>query len=167
MKVALIATHPIQYQVPWFQALARRSGISFKAYFALLPNQEQQGAGFNVPFTWDIPLLTDYEWEALPNSVRRPGLEGFFASSTPSIHAVLARSRPDVVILTGWHALPMLQALWACIALKIPRIVRGESNAMRARSPWVRVLHRILIPRYDAFLAIGKANRDFYLSSAI
>ena len=167
MKVALIATHPIQYQVPWFQALARRAGMAFKVYYALLPDREQQGAGFDVPFAWDIPMLADYDWVALPNSVRRPGLTGFFASSTPSIRAVLAENRPDVVIITGWHALPMLQALRACMVLNIPRIVRGESNAMRARPFWVRALHRMLVGRYDAFLAIGKANRDFYLSCGV
>lgn len=167
MKVALIATHPIQYQVPWFQALARHAGIAFKVYYALLPDKEQQGAGFGVPFAWDIPMLADYEWQALPNAARRPGLKGFFSSSTPSIRAVLEGNRPDVVIITGWHALPMLQALWACMALKIPRIVRGESSALRARAPWVRALHRLLVSRYDAFLAIGKANRDFYLSCGV
>lgn len=167
MKVALVATHPIQYQVPWFQALARHAGIGFKVYYALLPDKEQQGAGFDMPFTWDIPMLAGYEWEALPNAVRRPRLRGFFASSTPSIRAVLEGNRPDVVIITGWHALPMLQALWACMALKIPRIVRGESNAMRARAPWARALHRMLVSRYGAFLAIGRANHDFYLGCGV
>jgi glycosyltransferase involved in cell wall biosynthesis len=167
MKVALIATHPIQYQVPWFQALARQPGITFKVYYALMPDRAQQGVGFNVPFAWDIPMLAGYDWEGLPNAARRPEIKGFFASNTPSIRAVLARDGPGVVILTGWHALPMLQALRACMALKIPRIVRGESNAMRARPPWVRVLHRMLISRYDAFLAIGKANRDFYLGCGV
>ena len=165
--VAIIATHPIQYQVPWFQALARHSGIRLKVYYALLPDGKQQGVGFNVPFAWDIPMLADYEWEVLPNTARRPGLKGFFSSSTPSIRGVLAGSRPDVVIITGWNALPLLQALWACIVLRIPRIVRGESNAMRARAGWVRVLHRLLFSLYDAYLSIGKANRDFYLGYGI
>jgi glycosyltransferase involved in cell wall biosynthesis len=167
MKVALIATHPIQYQVPWFQALARHAGIAFKVYYALLPDKEQQGAGFNVPFEWDIPMLADYDWQVLPNAVRHPNLKGFFASSTPSVRSVLAADRPDIMITTGWHAWPMLQALQACLALRIPRIVRGESNAMRARPPWVRVLHRNLVARYDAFLAIGRANHDFYLGCGV
>lgn len=167
MKVALIATHPIQYQVPWFQALARHSGIKLKVYYALLPDREQQGTGFDVPFAWDIPMLDGYDWEALPNAAPRPGLKGFFSSSTPSIRTILACNRPDIVILTGWNALPLLQGLWACMLLKIPRIVRGESNSMRARPLWVRMLHRALIARYDAFLAIGRANCDFYLGCGV
>ena len=167
IKVAIVATHPIQYQVPWFQALALRSEIHLKVYYALLPDKEQQGVGFNVPFAWDIPMLEDYEWQALPNAGRRPGLTGFFSNSTPSIRAVLASNKPDVVIVTGWHALPLLQALWACMLLRIPRIVRGESNLLRRRPGWVKLLHRMLVSRFDACLSIGKANRDFYLGYGV
>lgn len=167
MKVAIVATHPIQYQVPWFQALARIPGIDLKVYFALLPDRKQQGVGFNLPFEWDIPMLEGYAWEVLPNSAKRPGLEGFFASSTPVVRAVLASHRPDVVILTGWHALPLLQALWACLLLGIPRIIRGESNGLRTRAGWVRWLHRLLVSRFDACLAIGTANRDLYLGYGV
>ena len=167
IKVAIVATHPVQYQVPWFQALARHSQLQLKVYFALLPSREQQGVGFNVPFAWDIPMLEDYEWQALPNTGKRPGLTGFFSNSTPSIRSVLSIDRPDVVIISGWHALPMLQVLWACMMLRIPRIVRGESNALHPRRSWIRLLHRMLVTRYHAYLAIGKANREFYLGYGV
>lgn len=162
-KVFIIATHPIQYQVPWFRMLAARKEISLKVFYAILPDQQQQGGGFGIPFSWDIPMLEGYEWQALPNSVRSPSLHGFFGSSTPAILSIFRRERPDAVIITGWQSLPLLQALWACIRLGIPSIVRGESNAMRSR-PWrVRLLHRILLFRFRAFLTIGEANRKFYL----
>lgn len=167
VKVAIVATHPIQYQVPWFQALAREPRIRLLVYYALLPDPKQQGIGFNVPFAWDIPMLAEYEWQALLNTGTRPGLTGFFSNSTPSVRAVLASDRPDVVIVTGWHALPLLQALWACMVLRIPRIVRGESNALRHRPGWIRLIHRTLVSRYDACLAIGKANREFYLGNGV
>lgn len=166
-SIAIVATHPIQYQVPWFDALSRLPGVRLKVYYALLPDNAQQGIGFGTPFKWDIPMLEGYEWEALPNAARNPSLRGFFASSTPSIRAVLLKNRPDVVILTGWNALPLLQALRACVVLRIPRIVRGESNALRTRARWVRLIHRMFLSRYDAFLAIGKANREFYLTNGI
>ena len=167
IRVAIFATHPVQYQVPWFQALARQPQLQLKVYFALLPDSEQQGVGFNVPFAWDIPMFEGYEWQALTNKGKRPGLTGFFSNSTPSIRAVLASYRPDVVIITGWHALPLLQALWACMVLHIPRIVRGESNALHLRRGWIRMLHRMLVSRYDAYLAIGRANREFYLGYGV
>ena len=46
MKIAIFATHPIQYQVPWFQRLAAQPGVDLKVYYALIPDAQQQGIGF-------------------------------------------------------------------------------------------------------------------------
>jgi len=167
VKVGLIATHPIQYHIPWYRLLAATEGIDLTVYYALLPDERQQGVGFGVSFAWDIPTLEGYRWELLDNRSGSPGLRGFSSSSTPGIYRVLAAARPDVMIITGWQSLPLLQALWACLRLGIPTIIRGESNALRTRPWWVRVLHRLLLKRFDAYLAIGRANRDFYLGYGI
>jgi glycosyltransferase involved in cell wall biosynthesis len=162
MKIAIVSTHPIQYHVPWFQKLAGEKQVDLKVYYALIPNEQQQGVGFGVAFSWDIPLLEGYKWEAIPNKRKSPSLTGFFSSSAPAIYSLLEKERPDVVIITGWQSLPLLEALWASMRLGIPRIVRGESNALRKRAWLARPLHRALLSRFDAFLAIGNANRDFY-----
>lgn len=167
MKVAVFSTHPIQYQVPWFRKLSKQDGIQLRVYYGHLPDQKQQGIGFGVPFSWDVPLLEGYEWEVLPNKRKSPTLDGFFSSSTPSVYEVLRDARPTVAILTGWNSLVLLQTLRACISLRIPRIVRGESNSMRSRPWWTRAAHNFLLSRYDAFLAIGRANSDFYLRNRI
>jgi glycosyltransferase involved in cell wall biosynthesis len=167
IRVAVVATHPIQYQIPWYQAIARHAGIDLIVYYALVPNSAQQGIGFGVPFEWDIPMFDGYRWSALENRRAKPELGRFFGSSTPQIRERLAEDRPDAVIVTGWNSLPLLQALRACEKLGIPRIVRGESNAMRKRPLPTRLAHRLLLSRFDAFLAIGKANRDFYLANGV
>jgi glycosyltransferase involved in cell wall biosynthesis len=167
MKLALFSTHPIQYQVPWFRRLAAQNGIDLKVYFAHLPDQGQQGIGFGVPFSWDLPLLQGYDSELLPNNRRSPRLDGFFSSSTSVVYGVLKKTRPDVAIITGWNSLPLLQALQACVTVGIPRVVRGESNSLRSRPWWTRSFHRLLLRRYDAFLAIGQANRDFYIKYGV
>ena len=48
--IAIVATHPIQYQVPWLQMLARQPGVNLKVYYAILPEEAQQGTGFGIPF---------------------------------------------------------------------------------------------------------------------
>jgi glycosyltransferase involved in cell wall biosynthesis len=167
IDLAIVATHPIQYQIPWFQELSKLPEVKLRIYYALLPDKGQQGAGFGVPFVWDIPMLEGYEWVALANTARKPSLSKFFGSRTPSIKAVLSQNRPDAVIITGWNAYSLLQALWACMILRIPRIVRGESNALCKRPPWIRLLHRALLSCFDAFLAIGNANQQFYLQNGV
>ena len=76
-KLAILATHPIQYQVPWFQALSNRPELSVKVYFSMLPDQRQQGTGFGVPFEWDIPMFEGYAWKVLENKANTPGLGHF------------------------------------------------------------------------------------------
>lgn len=167
LRLGIVASHPVQYQVPWYRALAAREELDLTVYFGLLPTPEQQGVGFGVDFAWDVPLLDGYRWVALPNSARSPELGGFFASRTPAVGAVLARDRPDAVIVSGWQSLPLLQALGACRRLGIPCLVRGESSALRPRPWWTRALHRRLLSRFDACLAIGKANREFYRQGGV
>lgn len=161
-KLAIIATHPIQYQVPWFQHLAQAPGVELTVYFALLPDAIQQSVGFGNSFNWDIPLLEGYTWKALKNTTRHVELGKFWGLSTPGIFSAFAQNRPDAVVITGWNSYPLLQALGACLRLGIPRLVRGESNALKPRGVAVKALHRLLLTRFDAFLTIGQSNREFY-----
>jgi glycosyltransferase involved in cell wall biosynthesis len=167
IRVALFATHPIQYQVPWFQALAARPELALKAFFGQVPDAKQQGVGFGVDFQWDIPMLEGYDFEVLENVARPPSLGTFGGCDTPQVSQRLGGWKPDLAILTGWQSKMLVQAWWACVWHGVPRIVRGESNAMRDRAPWKRAAHRIWLRGFDRFLAIGKANRDFYLQAGI
>ena len=166
-RVALFATHPIQYQVPWFQALAARQDVALKVYFGQVPDAAQQGVGFGVDFHWDIPMLEGYESEVLENVASPPSLGTFDGSDTPHVGRNLHQWKPDLAILTGWQSKMLVQAWWACVRLGVPRIVRGESNAMPHRAPWKRMLHRVWLRGFDRFLAIGRANREFYRQAGI
>jgi len=167
VRLGIVASHPVQYQVPWYRALAERHDVDLTVYYALLPNPAQQGVGFGVEFAWDVPLLDGYRWVELPNVARAPSLGRFLGSRTPGVGAVLARDRPDAVIVSGWHALPLVQAARACRRLGIPCLVRGESSGLRRRPPWARAAHRRLLAGFHACLAIGEANRRFYRSNGI
>jgi glycosyltransferase involved in cell wall biosynthesis len=167
MRLGIVASHPVQYQVPWYRSLASREEVDLTVYYALLPTPAQQGVGFGEQFAWDVPLLDGYRWQALPNAARAPSLDGFLASRTPAVTEVLETDRPDAVIVSGWHALSLLQAMRACRRLGIPCLVRGESSGLRRRPWWARAVHRRLLARFDAFLAIGEANREFYLSNGV
>ncbi|MFN3629339.1 MAG: glycosyltransferase family 4 protein [Casimicrobiaceae bacterium] len=157
-----VATHPIQYQVPLFQAVDRAGELDFEVLFIQQLDAKQQGVGFGVAFEWDIPLLEGYRWRMADGVAGRGGLEGFAATWLRHPLRLLRRSRPDVLVLSGWHALPLVQLLFAATVLRIPVVMRGESNALRVR-PWqARVLHRGVLAPCSAFLAIGRANADFY-----
>jgi glycosyltransferase involved in cell wall biosynthesis len=161
-RVLAVASHPIQYQAPWFRALASVPGIDFSVLFVQQPDSQQQGRGFGVAFEWDIPLLDGYRWQQVPEIRGRGGLKGFFAARIAQPLALLRKLDPDVLLLTGWHVWPLVQMLIAAWWAGTPVLMRGESNALRHR-PWLtRALHRLLLGRCAAFLPIGRASRDFY-----
>lgn len=160
--VLAVASHPIQYQAPWFRALALAPGIDFSVLFVQQPDAQQQGRGFGLPFTWDIPLLDGYRWRPVPELRGRGGLHGFFTTRIAHPVRLLRDLDPDVLLLTGWHVWPLLQMLLVAWRAGVPVIMRGESNALRRRPSAVRLLHRLLLARCAAFLPIGRASRAFY-----
>ena len=57
MRLAILASHPIQYQAPIFRLLARR--VNLTVFYAHRASQiDQAKAGFGVGFDWDIDLAT-------------------------------------------------------------------------------------------------------------
>jgi glycosyltransferase involved in cell wall biosynthesis len=166
-RVAIVTTHPIQYQVPWFRMLAARPEIDLTVFYSQIPSPRLQGDGFGVDFQWDISLLEGYRYEVLPNVATTPSVTTFRGCDTPTLYGEIRSSRFDAVIVNGWVAKTCLQALWACRRTGVPCIVRGESNALRRRSWWKRLIHRRLLRQYSAFLVIGKSNAEFYRSYGI
>jgi len=62
-KLAILTSHPIQYQVPWFRALESQPDLDFQVFFCHRATAKEQGtAGFGVEFDWDIPLLEGLCW---------------------------------------------------------------------------------------------------------
>lgn len=157
-----VASHPIQYHAPWFRALAQASEIDFFVLFIQRPDARQQGAGFGVAFEWDIPLLEGYRWQDVFQLRGSGGLQGFFSARIPRPFAFLRSLEVDAVVLTGWHVWPLVQLLIAAWWTGVPVVMRGESNALRRRPWFARLLHRFLLRCCSAFLPIGQASRDFY-----
>ncbi|MBI3866297.1 MAG: glycosyltransferase family 4 protein, partial [Planctomycetia bacterium] len=167
LRVGIVTTHPIQYQVPWFRALAAEAEIDLTVFYGQLPDGSLQGDGFGVSFEWDTPLLDGYRYQVLPNVAKRPSVTTFWGCDTPALHDIIRRGQFDAVIVNGWVAKSCLQALVACRRAGVPCIVRGESNAMRRRAWWKRMIHRQLLHQYAAFLVIGSSNAEFYRSHGI
>lgn len=166
-RVAFVTSHPIQYQVPVFRFLAERSDLEFETIFAMLPDAAKQGDGFGVEFEWDIPLLEGFQYHVLQNRSKMPSVTSFKGCDTPDIGRIFRERKYDIVFVNGWVVKTCLQALWACKMLGLPIGVRCEANHLRPRAWWKRALQRQLVRRFDAFLPIGNANREFYASYGI
>jgi glycosyltransferase involved in cell wall biosynthesis len=167
MRVAMVTTHPIQYQVPWLRRLAAKPGIDLHVFFAMIPDAVEQGREFGVKFEWDIPLLDGYSYSVLENRASRPSLTDFRGCDTPQLYREIRRGRFDAVIVNGWVVKSCLQAVAACRLAGTPCIVRAEVNGLRPRARWKMAMHRVLLAQYAAHLSIGSNNRRYLLDRGV
>jgi len=165
--LAYLVTHPIQYQAPMLQRIAREPDIRLKAFFASDCSVGSfRDSDFNATIRWDVPLLQGYEYEFLPAvgdihkvSTLRPlstGLGKRLRSGKFSVLWVHGYARPQ-------HWLAMLVA--KRLGMKV--IMRDEATAIgNQRGPLRRLmkqgffawLNRVV----DVFLAIGTLNTEYY-----
>ena len=167
-KIGVIATHPIQYQAPWFRALAGRPEVDLEVlYCHRATPREQASAGFDVEFDWDVSLLDGYSNRFLRNVARKPSLNGFTGLDTPEIAEIVKAENFDAVIVNGWNYKSAWQTMRACWRTKTPVMVRSDSHLHTDRSFPRRAaklpLYRWFIPKVDACCAVGTWSRDYFL----
>ena len=72
LMLAILTTHPIQYQVPLWQALARDGRVPFEVWYLTdHGTRRSRDREFGQTFAWDIDTLSGYT-HRLPAS-RRSG----------------------------------------------------------------------------------------------
>jgi glycosyltransferase involved in cell wall biosynthesis len=165
MRLAVVASHPIQYHAPLFRELARRLDLAvFYAHRAT--SSDQARAGFGVGFDWDVDLLSGYEHVFLHNVASQPGLDRFAGCDTPEIGARLAEGRINAVLLMGWHLKSYLQTGFAAKRLGLPLLVRGDSHLATPRPLFKRAAKAIAYPAFlrlfDAALYVGERSRAYW-----
>jgi glycosyltransferase involved in cell wall biosynthesis len=165
MRLALLASHPIQYQAPLFRELAQ--WVDLQVFFAHRANEaDQANAGFGVGFTWDVDLLSGYRHHFLHNVSRHPGLDLFEGCDTPSIASELAHGSFGALLVMGWHLKSFWQGIWAAKRAGIPVMVRGDSHLDTPRSAAKRVGKSLIYPLalrvFDAALYVGERSRRYW-----
>jgi len=168
LRLAILATHPIQYHAPWYRGLAKDGRLQIKVFFCHQTTPEQQAsAGFGVPFEWDVPLLEGYEHEFLKNVAAHPRTSSFSGLDVPDIRESLRKGAFDAVLVNGWHYKAAWQTIWASKRLGLPVLTRGDSHLHTPRSclkNWVKEMsYPLMLRAFDGFLYVGRWSRDYYL----
>ena len=167
IKVGIVTSHPIQYQVPLFRAIANQPDIDLTVFFGsnhgIAPGKIDQG--FGKAFAWDISLLDGYKHIFLNNS--KPGMEvSDWRLDGPDMKTYFSSERYDAVLVFGWSKVLFWQAMWWARKYSIPLILRGESNLNHAQSWYVKGAKKVLFPllfkQFSAFLSIGTLNAELY-----
>jgi len=169
-KLAIITSHPIQYNAPWFRHLAAQPGIDLKVFYLWdFGVTSRVDPGFKQAVTWDIPLLDGYPHELVPNVSADPGTHHFMGLQNPALTARVRAFDPDAVLMMTYNYASTHRFLWTWRAS--PLIFRGDSHDLVPRVGLKQLGRRVgltlLMKRFAAFLYVGQANHRYFFQHGV
>jgi glycosyltransferase involved in cell wall biosynthesis len=167
LRLAIVTTHPIQYNAPFFQLLAQQGHVEPMVFYTWSQSAggEKYDPDFGRSIEWDIPLLEGYPYRFVQNTSRNPGSHHFKGIVNPTLVKEIEEWGADAVLVFGWKFRSHLQCLRHFHG-KIPVLFRGDSTllderpGLRARMR--RVLLRWVYRHVDYALYTGRNNRDYF-----
>ncbi len=164
LRLAIVTSHPIQYNAPLFRELASRSEIATKVFYSWTGTADSIDPEFGIKIEWDIPLLDGYEWALIPNKSADPGTHHFRGLDNPGMISAIESWGPEMVLVYGWSSRTHLRVLRHFKGRR-PVLFRGDSTLLSAtgilrrlfRKPSLRWIYR----HVDLALYPGQRNKEY------
>lgn len=170
-KLAIITTHPIQYQIPLFKIL-KKFGIEAYVFFASrhgmsLKNKDPE---FLKKIKWNNEKYSLSGYRSFFSKNQKRNIDDF-KLSFDEIENKLKKEKFEHILILGWNNLHYLKSFYYALKLNIKIILRVETNLKSQVNILKKIIKfiflRFLFKNITYFLSIGKLNRQFYLSHNI
>lgn len=176
VRLAYLASHPIQYQAPLLRRIAEEPDIDLTVFFGSdFSVRGYRDEGFGVGVKWDIPLLDGYRHEFLPRLRDR----GTVSVASPLNYGIVSRLRGgeggdaagdaafDALWVHGYATANAMHGIVAAKALGIPVLLRaegwlGDRERSAARLALKRTMFAGLKLLVDGVLPIGTLNAEYW-----
>ena len=167
-KLAIITTHPIQYQTPLFKKLAKKLP-NLQVFFASRHGLSSKyiDPEFKKNIKWDIgsKMLDGYKSEFSKNQNKNINQ---FSLNFLNLEKKLIKGNFDHILVLGWNNLLYINAILYALKHKIKLILRVETNLLLKINPIKRLIKTIILKnlfkKINYFLAIGILNKNFLLN---
>jgi len=171
-RLAIVTTHPIQYNAPLFELLSQRKKITLKVFYTWGESvlKEKFDPGFGKIIQWDIPLLKGYDYEFIENIAKDKGSHHFKGIDNPHIIEAIEQFKPDALLVYGWSFKSHLKIL-RYFKNKIPVFFRGDSTLLDENG-FLESIKRNLFLRWiykhvDVAFYVGKNNFDYFRKAGL
>lgn len=170
--LAILTTHPIQYQVPIWQALSRDGRVPFEVWYltnhGMQPSLDRE---FRKTFSWDIDTLSGYPHRFMEMEEGARPDTAWKCRLREHLRVRIRQAGVKALWIQGWQVAAYWQAVREAKAADIEVWLRGESNDLAPTQTWKRPVKQLalgyLFGRVDRFLYIGTANKRLYQSFGV
>ncbi len=173
-KVAIISSHPIQYNAPFFALLSRQVDIDLKVFYTW--GEDSMRSKFDPDFQkyieWDIPLLEGYDYMFLRNTSQIPGSHHFKGIVNPDLNYEIEKWGADIVWVWGWAFDSHLRAM-RYFKGKKEVWFRGDStlldepNGLSLMKFLRRVFLKWVYQYVDKVFYVGTYNKLYFLKHGL
>lgn len=167
-RLAIITTHPIQYNAPLFKLLHERNNIEIKVFYTWHQSQNIiYDPDFNNTRRWDIPLLEGYNYEFVLNTSSNPGSHHYFGIKSDEIIKLINCWEPDALLVYGWAFSAHLKIL-RHFKNKLPIYFRGDSTLLDETKGFSikKLIRRFFLlwvyKHIDVALYVGFHNKEYF-----
>lgn len=172
VRLAYLATHPIQYQAPMLRRIAQEPDIDLTVFFCSdLSVKRFADPGFGKMIEWDVPLLRGYRYEFLP-AVGRTDRISFWKPFNYGLRKRLKAGQFDALWIHGYARWFHWVAIIMAKQMGVRVLIRDDATLISTqRSLFKRVFKSAfflgLKAVCDGLLVTGSLNREYYLSYGI
>jgi glycosyltransferase involved in cell wall biosynthesis len=172
-KLAIITTHPIQYNAPLFRILSERNIIEVKVFYTW--SQSNEGvfdAKFNVIRKWDISLMDGYQYEFVENIAKKPDSNRFWGIINPKLRKQVKQYEPDAVIVFRWSVYSHL-LLMQTLSHSIKLFFRGDSHLKNRFADGIVkrkitiFFLKIIYRKVNVAFTVGSYNEEYYRAAGL
>lgn len=164
-RLAIVSTHPIQYNAPLFRLLSQRNVIDVKVFYTWSQAKETiRDKEFEREIVWDIPLLEGYSYEFIENISKKPK-QTFGGLVNPQLIPAIEQWNPDAVLVFGWNFSSHFKVMRHFHG-RVPVWFRGDStllNEVFGIKTFVRrIVLRFVYSFVDHAFYVGQNNKQYF-----
>ena len=166
--LAIVTTHPIQYQTPIWRALAENTRVPFEVWYLTdFGTRASHDREFGKTFQWDIDLLSGYPHTFLRTEPGATPGNFWRCRLTERLRERIRARGVKAVLIQGWQVAAYWQVAREAQAACAEVWIRAESNDLNPVPVWKWPIKRAaltyLFSHIDRFFTIGSGNRRLYL----
>ena len=170
-KLAIITTHPIQYNAPLFKLIAKRKKIQIKVFYTWENSKDKIfDKKFGKEIKWDIPLLEGYEYIFVKNTAKIQGSHNYKGITNPTLNKEIKNWQADAILVYGWKFHSHYRAL-KYFKGKIPVFFRGDSTLLDQNSNLKTFIRQKILTfvyrKIDFAFYVGKNNKQYFLKHGL